>query len=207
MHIIPESQLNIDDIVTALNEGKTIVYPTETCYGLGCDAHNEEAVARLFAIKARQENKSMLVVVPDISMLFEYVVWHKRLQQIADRFWPGALTVVAQTHPDVSLPKGIVGPGNTIAFRVTSHPLASELSQRLGRPIVSTSANVASFESPYDMESVLAMYENSPHQPDIIIDAGALPHRSPSTVVKVSPQGKVDVLRQGEIIVPTKLRW
>lgn len=199
MQIIKESNLIIPDIVFALKQGKTIVYPTETCYGLGCDATNEEAVNKIFDIKQRQKNKPVLVVASEPAMMMDYVRWSETLQQLAEKYWPGALTVVVPVNGEMKLPGGVVGEDGTLAFRITDHPLASILSRELGQPLVSTSANIAAEESPYDIGAVLQMFGNAGIQPDIIIDAGELPHKSPSTVVRIS-NGDLEVLRQGEIV-------
>ncbi|HAT03665.1 MAG TPA: threonylcarbamoyl-AMP synthase [Candidatus Magasanikbacteria bacterium] len=199
MQIVKQADISIPDIVLALKAGKTLVYPTETCYGLGCDATNQVAIEHIFEIKHRQRNKPMLVVAADISLMMEYVVWDETLQKIADRYWPGPVTVVVQAQGRL-LPLGVVGEDGTLAFRITKHPLAAELSRSLDAPIVSTSANIASLESPYDISSIVSMYGGAEMQPDIIIDAGELPYESPSTVVRVK-DGRMRVLRQGEIVV------
>lgn len=200
MRVISQIDVNVSEIVEALKAGATIVYPTETCYGLGCDATNEAAVARLFAIKQRQLDKSMLLLMADTPMAREYVRWNPILNTLAGRYWPGPLTVVAALRTDVSLPAGVIGKERTAAFRVTSHPLAAALIRQLGRPLVSTSANIAAQESPYDSASVLQMFAAVSERPDIVIDAGVLVHRSPSTIVRVRGD-QLDVLRQGEIVV------
>jgi len=202
MKIIPKEQTNIGELVAALKGGATIVYPTETCYGLGCDATNEAAVSRIFDIKHRQRDKSLLVIVSDVAMIREYVVWNEVMQRLSDQYWPGPLSMVADTVPGVSLPSGIVHRDGTMAFRVTNHPIAAALSEGLGGPIVSTSANISAEESPYDIERVLATFAGRMNQPDIVIDAGPLPHQLPSTIVKVVGKNVI-VLRQGEIIVRT----
>ncbi|PLX28361.1 threonylcarbamoyl-AMP synthase [Candidatus Parcubacteria bacterium] len=200
MQLIKQDDISIPDIVSALKSGKTIIYPTETCYGLGCDALSADAVKKVFQIKKRQKDKPVLVVVSDESMITDYVVWNEELVTISEHYWPGPLTVVADAKSDMKLPQGILGSNKTLAFRVTDHPLASEISASLGHPLVSTSANISELESPYDMESVLGMFENADVQPDIIIDAGPLPHKSPSTVVRVK-DGDVKILRQGELVL------
>jgi L-threonylcarbamoyladenylate synthase len=200
MKVIIGKNVNISEIVAYLKEGRTLVYPTETCYGLGCDAGNQLAVDAVFDIKKRQRDKSMLVVAPSVSMMMEYVVWSRVLQRIADTYWPGPLSVVANVREDCELAAGVIGNDGTVAFRVSSHPVVKQLTQGLERPLVSTSANIATQESPYDILNVLGMFEGQKYKPDIIIDAGTLPHKCPSTVVKVEGE-KVVVLRQGEIVV------
>lgn len=199
MQIFQEETVDISTIVKALQAGKTIVYPTETCYGLGCDATNADAVAKIFAIKKRQANKSMLVVMPDVATAKEHVVWNEELQAIADQYWPGPVTAVAYADTSNMAPV-LVRDDGTIAFRITSHPIAQQIASKLGAPLVSTSANIASMESPYDIEQVQAMFDGQTHQPDIIIDGGTLPERAPSTIVS-TVGGALTVLRQGEVII------
>lgn len=201
MEIISLDSLSIPQIIDALKSGKTIVYPTETCYGLGCDATNFQAVQRIFDIKHRQQSKSVLVIAYDPSQLAQYIEWTPRLEQIAERYWPGPLTVVVKTKNGNKLPQGVMAEDGTIAFRITDHPLAAQLSKSLGRPMVSTSANLSSHESPYDIETVRHMFETSLPQPDIIIDAGKLPDHAPSTVIRLKKNDEFEVLRQGEVIV------
>lgn len=200
MQILLVSSISIPFLVEFLQEGKTIVYPTETCYGLGCDATNQSAVDQIFAIKKRQRDKSLLVVMPSIEMIQEYVVWTKELNRLAERYWPGPLTIVAQARPDAQLARGVLAEDGTIAFRLSSHPLAQELSAGLNKPIVSTSANIAAMDNPYDIESVRTMFDGQDAQPDIVIDAGDLPEQSPSTIVRVRDR-KIEVLRQGELVI------
>lgn len=198
MIIIPQETARISDIVSELRAGKTLVYPTETCYGLGCNALDADAVARVFAIKQRQKDKTVLVLMADEEMAMEYVVWNETLERIARMYWPGPLTVVAESKSGMSFPRGILGSRGMLAFRITGHQLASELVRALGRPLVSTSANIASEESPYDIDAVIGMFSDKIIQPDIVIDAGVLPHHNPSTIVRIQDQGVV-VLRQGEV--------
>ena len=200
MNIIKSNNLNIDEIVYSVRGGQTIVYPTETCYGLGCDATNEAAVNQIFAIKQRPLNKSLLVVGGDAGLIMDYVEWGTTLEALADKYWPGPLTIVAPLKIGIVLPLGVVGEGNTLAFRVTSHPIAAEISKLLGKLIVSTSANISDLDSPYDSAAVIAMFQETEPRPDIIIDAGELPYQSPSTIVKIL-NGKVEVLRQGKVVI------
>jgi L-threonylcarbamoyladenylate synthase len=201
MNIFEEKNISVSNIVQALQEGKTLVYPTETCYGLGCDATNADALSRVFAIKNRQKNKPVLVIFPDRHMAMQYVVWDKTLDHIADTYWPGPLTVIAKARAEVSLPLGVVAENGTLAFRISSHHLVEKITRELGKPLVSTSANIASLESPYDIAAIKNMFDKKQDKPDIVIDAGDLPHHAPSTVVAIDDVGGVTVLRQGEVVI------
>lgn len=200
MTIIKQQNLDMNKIVSALRAGEVLVYPTETVYGLGCDATNQEAVNKIFSIKKRQQEKSVLVIAADLNMMLDYIEWTPKLQELADKYWPGPLTIVAPIKFQNDLASGVIAQDNTIAFRVTDHPLAHELSEKLGRPLVSTSANIAAMSNPYEIEQVIKMFAEEIDQPDIIIDGGELSHRSPSTIVKLIGDDIV-VLRQGELII------
>ena len=212
MHVISQKNLDIDEVVEVLKSGATIVYPTETCYGLGCDATNEAAVQKIFAIKGREIGKSALMVASDIEMVKQYVEWNDIANKLAEKYWspvvrprrtkwgkPGALTMVLSMRgPSRSLAEGVISKDGTAAFRVTSHPFAHALAKVLGRPIVSTSANIAGGPNPYMIEAILEAFEKKDMKPDIVIDAGELPKRPPSTIIRIV-YDKTEVIRQVEI--------
>jgi len=202
MNILPKENLDIQSVAQALLEGQILVYPTETCYGLGCDATNQEAVDKIFAIKQRQKNKPMLVVAHDLSVMLEYVYDSPLLFELEKKYWPGPLTVVTQARGDLLLAEGVIASDGTVAFRITEHPVAAALSKELDRPIVSTSANITAHKSPYDIAEVLSVFEGQDVQPDIVIDAGSLTHELPSTIVRIK-KGTMEVLREGEIVIQT----
>jgi len=198
MEIIAEKNVAVPLLATLLRQGKTLAYPTETCYGLGCDATNTAAVGRVFEIKKRQKDKPVLVIFSSVEMAMAYVPWSPLLEKIADRYWPGPLTVVVPMAEHALLAPGVVGRDHTIAFRISGYDFVRDVVEELKAPLVSTSANIASLESPYDIEGVISMFSREAEQPDIIIDAGPLPHHNPSTIVRID-EGKIQVLRQGEV--------
>jgi L-threonylcarbamoyladenylate synthase len=201
MKTIKEKNINISDIADKIRKGKTIVYPTETCYGLGCNATDQNSVDQIFSIKKRQRDKTVLVLMSDITMAQKYVVWNKKLQDLASKYWPGALTLVAKVKPETDLAKnGVIADDNTIAFRISPHPFVQKVMKKVSKPIVSTSANISSKKSPYSIKEVKNMFKNTKNQPNILIDGGELPHESPSTILKIV-DGKQEVIRQGELII------
>jgi len=192
-----------EEAINYLKSGKVIIFPTETSYGLGCDATNQEAVDRIFKIKGRRGDKPLLVVVPTVEMAKEYLEWNDLLEEIAIKHWPGAVTVVGHT-PLIKggrggmLANGVVGQDNTVAVRVTNAEIPKYLSEQLGRPVVATSANLADTGDVYDSVELIKMYENREFQPDAIIDLGILPANPPTTIVSVVG-GELKMLRQGEV--------
>lgn len=204
MHVVTKGMCVMSELVARLYRGETIIYPTETCYGLGCDATNVEAVKRIYEIKGRPEGKSFIVIVDSLERMVPFIQITSKLKEIEAAYWPGALTVVVPAKSDNGLAPGVVGPDGTVAFRVTSHPFAKELTQVLDRPLVSTSANLVGEPNVYSAEVVIRIFEHREVQPDIIVDAGALPLTAPSTVVRLDGD-IVTVLRQGAVeIHPTQ---
>lgn len=184
-----------------LRRGKTVIFPTETSYGLGCDATNQSAVDRIFKIKGRRGDKPLLVVVPSVEMARECLEWSPLLEKLSLEHWPGALTIVGIRNQEsgiMNLAKGVVGTDGTVAIRVTGAEIPKYLSEKLGRPMVATSANIADAGDVYDSRELIKMYEGREFQPDAIIDAGVLPKNSPTTIVSVVG-GELRVLRQGVI--------
>jgi tRNA threonylcarbamoyl adenosine modification protein (Sua5/YciO/YrdC/YwlC family) len=194
MKIIPLADANVSDTAAALTAGRTIVYPTETCYGLGCDATNAAAVERLFVLKGRPKEKSFILLAPSLEAMAPYIDITPALRAIAARYWqsspPQALTVVVPAKRGVSLPQGVIAADGTIAFRVSAHPFARALAAALGRPIVSTSANKNGEQNPYAVANAV--------DADIAIDAGILPTEPPTTLVRLEGGG-ARILRQGRV--------
>lgn len=193
------SKENLIEVVEALRAGEAVVFPTETTYGLGCDATNEVAVKKIFKIKGRRSVKTFLVVVPTVEMAKEYLEWNELLQKISEKYWPGAVTVVGCAKKDFQI-DGVVAGDGTMAIRVTAYPWLNELAMQFGKPIVATSANLADGGGSYDVGGIKKVFENQEFRPDIIIDAGVLPQNPPTTIVSVV-NNELKVLRQGEVVI------
>ena len=132
----------IDEAVAILKSGGVIAFPTETFYGLGADARNESAIKKIFGIKGRDFKNPILVVIGDGRHLDTFAAEiPAAARKLMDRFWPGPLTLVFKAASSVS-PMLTAGSGK-IGIRLTSHPIAMELSKRLGGPLTATSANLS----------------------------------------------------------------
>lgn len=190
---------NLDRVVEILKNGGVIVYPTETTYGLGCDATNQEAVNKIFKIKGRDQGKPFLVVMPTIKMAKEYLEWNELLTEVSKKYWPGAVTVVGKVSKDFFI-DGVVSQNQTLAVRVTNYPWLQKLFVNFNKPIVATSANLAGIGEVYDFVKLKNIFDNCEFKPDVIIDAGVLPLNLPSTLVDVTGV-ELKILRQGEIEV------
>ena len=187
----------INEALAVLKSGGVVVFPTETAYGLAADATNVKAVKKLFAIKGRETGKSVPLIAASFAMVSQYVTLSTVLRSLARKHWPGALTVVCPIQDRV-LDKRVLAKDGTIAIRVSSNPIAQALSKGLGRPITSTSANLAGQPACYSISAFRREMSGAKIQPDFILDAGSIPRRKLSTIVK-EVNGEVVVLRQGSI--------
>jgi L-threonylcarbamoyladenylate synthase len=184
--------------VRALKAGKAVAYPTDTSYGLAVDAGNSQAIKKLYKIKGRNFNKPVHVVVPSVTYGKKIVRWNPTASKLAKKFWPGPLTLVLMLRA-----KGIglkmLSAGNiTIGLRMPKNKIAQDLAKYLGRPITATSANVSGRPDCYSADDIIGQFKNQKYHPDIIINAGKLPKRKPSTLVSVSGD-VIKILRRGPI--------
>ncbi|MBV1883451.1 MAG: Sua5/YciO/YrdC/YwlC family protein [Pseudomonadales bacterium] len=129
----------------ALNRGGVIAYPTESVYGLGCDPFNKEAVVRLLAIKQRQVEKGLIIVAANKEQLLPWISnLSPALLTCLDDSWPGPTTwVVPSNLMKQAFPYWITGDFDSVALRVSDHPIVKALCEGYGGPLVSTSANFA----------------------------------------------------------------
>jgi len=162
--------------------GGLVAFPTETVYGLGANALDPEAVERIFRAKGRPAANPVIVHVPDAEAAREVVAaWPPEAQRLADRFWPGPLTLVLPRAEDV--PDAVTAGGSTVGVRAPGHPVALALLRRAGVPIAAPSANRSSRLSPTRAEHVLRSLGG---RIDLILDAGPTPGGIESTVLDLA---------------------
>ena len=140
------------NVVCTLFLGKTILYPTDTVWGLGCDATNIDAVAKIFKLKNRVESKSLVVLVSSMEMLRTYVgtVPQKAIDIISKTKKP---TTIIYSNPK-GLAANAIALDNTIAIRIPSHDYCLEIINKLGKPIISTSANISGEPTPKSFSEI-----------------------------------------------------
>lgn len=201
MQIIQINENNLDDVieraVKILRTGGIVIYPTETCYGIGVDATNQAAVDKILKYKTKRKGKPMSVAVTGKKMAEDYVEVNEIAANIYDNYLPGPITVVSTSKGKVA--KGVESPENTLGIRIPDHIIISAIVEKLGKPVTSTSANVSYKKTPYCVSDIL---DNATQRQldliDLIIDYGELPHNPPSTVVDTT-LNSYTVVRQGEI--------
>jgi L-threonylcarbamoyladenylate synthase len=191
----------ISSCVHALKLGKVVVYPTDTCYGLAVDATNLSAIRKLYQIKERGFNRPVHVVVPSLAEAKKISVWNSHATKLAKQFLPGPLTLVLELKNPTKGLKILSAKTDTIGIRMPNNSIALDLAKFLKKPITATSANPASTSGGYDSytaDEVVAQFKNQKYKPDIIINAGRLPKRKPSTLVRVFDD-VIKIIREGPI--------
>lgn len=166
-----------------LSDGQLCAFPTETVYGLGADATNAEAVLRIYQLKGRPSYNPLIVHVPDPQSAQQLVTeWSPQANRLAQRFWPGPLSLVLPRGPHIP---DIVSAGlPTVALRVPSHPVALALLQTVRQPLAAPSANRSESLSPTTAQHVQRSLPNVP----LILDGGPCLLGIESTVVDLTTQ-------------------
>lgn len=179
-----------------LKKGGIVAFPTDTFYGLGADAANDEAVKKIYSIKERDYYKPILILMDNKDKVSKYV---KDMPQIAkkliDKFWPGPLTIIFYASPAIS--QSLLGRGNKIGIRIPNNPITLLFLKAAGCPVTATSANISGRPSPSDPEEVK---KSLGEKIDIILDAGRTTGIKESTVIDVAEQPPV-CIREGMVTI------
>ncbi|HEY1654066.1 MAG TPA: L-threonylcarbamoyladenylate synthase [Candidatus Tumulicola sp.] len=193
MPVVPATSENLDRAAARLREGGVVAFPTETVYGLGANAFDALAVARVFEIKRRPQFDPLIVHVLDEAML-ERVASEvsARARALIERFWPGPLTLVLRKRPGI--PDLVTADLPTVAVRMPAHAVARALIARAGIPLAAPSANPFGRLSPTRADRVARALGD---EVDLIIDGGAAEHGIESTIVALEPEPVL--LRPGAI--------
>lgn len=191
------SKATIARAVDLLRAGELVAMPTETVYGLGADALNPVAVARIFALKGRPTDHPLIIHLPPEAKLDDWAAdVPAAARALAAAFWPGPLTLILPRGPRV--PRAVTGGQDTVALRVPDHPLALALLRAFGRGIAAPSANRYGHISPTTAAHVRAEFGDTV---PLILDGGPCRVGIESTIVDLS-RGAPVVLRPGAITEP-----
>ncbi len=182
----------IDEAVRVLREGGVILYPTDTIWGIGCDATNEAAVARVFGIKRRSEAKSLVVLAADLDMVARYI---RQIPSIAIDLVEVNDSPMTIVYPGAQgLAPNVVAEDGSVGIRIPLNEFCVELCRRFRKPLVSTSANVSGEPAPSCFAEIdpgirAAVDWCAPRK----FEAGATGHAS--QIIKLGLRGEVEILR------------
>ena len=202
MKILALGRDNYDVIIKTASEvisaGGMVVYPSDTVYGLGVDAGNENAVKKIFDFKGRKFGKAVSIAVDSIEKAEQYVTLNKTARNFYNNFFPGPYTVISKLNLSADghkISPLLLAENRTLGVRIPNNKLIMDLVKKLGRPITATSANLAGKSPHYDIESFLnTLSEKKKNIINLIIDAGKLPRKPPSTVIDTTLES-INVIR------------
>ena len=197
------SELIRKKTLTVLKNGGIVVFPTETCYGLGVDATDQTAVDKLFLFKTRREGKPLSITVSSMEMAAKYVEINETAANLYQNYLPGPITVISKGLGQVA--KNVESEYGTLGIRIPDYPLITEIIKEYGKPMTATSANVSYIPKAYSVEAFL---KDTPQKNldliSLIIDAGELPHRETSTVVDTT-MNNLNIMRPGQMKLAEEL--
>jgi L-threonylcarbamoyladenylate synthase len=194
--ILEPTTQSLGEAVAALASGELVAFPTETVYGVGADAGNGKAVAKIFEAKGRPSFNPLIAHVLSLDEARNVGAFDERAVKLGDAFWPGALTIVVPCLEDCAVHELARAGLPTVALRVPSHPVARKLLDAFMAPIVAPSANRSGHVSPTSAQHVAADLGG---KVSIIIDGGRADVGVESTVIACLPGEPVRLLRPGGI--------
>lgn len=188
-------EVTIEQAVKALKEGKTILYPTDTVWGLGCDATNSEAVKKIYEIKQRSESKALIVLLPNLNVVANHV---QDISSSVVEILEKAERPTTIIYPKAkNLAKNLIAENGSIAIRMPNHDFCQQLLKAFGKPIVSTSANISGEPTPAFFEEIS---ENVVEQVDFVVDSKLFAKKTtekplPSNILLIKENDEILKLR------------
>lgn len=182
----------IQNCIAVLKKGGTILYPTDTIWGIGCDATNEKAVNKIYKLKKRPETKSLIILLDDAKKLQNYI---KKVPDIAWDLLDSVDTPITIIYPNAkNLPKNVVGEDHSIAIRVVKNEFCKRLISLFGKPIISSSANVSGDSSPKIFRHVSSEILN---HVDYVVNLyqDVLTEVRASRIIKIEENGEFNIIR------------
>lgn len=182
-------------IANALKEGKLVVFPTDTVYGIGTNAYDEDACEKIYEVKGRPKVKPLIVLISDMYMLKEMIDYITPAEQkLIDAFWPGPLTIKFKKKEGV-LPDVVSAGDEYLRIRLINEGLIHNIIQTAGIPIVAPSANLSGSLTGTKIENIVNELGG---KVDYILDCGDIENDTASTIVQVEEE-KVLIIREGKI--------
>ena len=184
----------LEQAISSLQHGGVIAFPTDTVYGIGASLDHPEALRRIYDLKGRSPDQPLPILIARVEMLDQLSPdVDERLADLAEQFWPGALTIVVPAADH--LPAEVKAPDNTIGVRLPNHSIPLSIAERAGGAIATTSANLSGQDSAHAASEIRDAFGSTI---DIILDGGFSPQANSSTVIRVV-DGEIVVLREGVI--------
>ena len=188
------SRKEIEEAARIIRDGGLVVFPTETVYGLGADATNASAAAKIYAAKGRPSDNPLIIHISNPEEAERYTYTNETYYRLAQKFMPGPLTVILRAKPII--PNETRASLPTVAVRCPENSIARELIKASGKPVAAPSANLSGSPSPTNASHVI---DDMNGRVDMIIDGGECGIGLESTIVKIEDNGNLTLLRPGKI--------
>lgn len=183
-----EASSLIKEAMEQMKEGKVIVFPTDTVYGILADATNKEAVEKVFNIKKRDKDKPLPLFIKDIGTTKRIAQVDRERRQILNNIWPGKTTAILKRKP-ASSKSGLklygIAP-ESVGIRIPDFKLLNLLLEKMETPLVQTSANISQQSASVSIDTIIEQFQNKTPQPDFVINAGNLPQNNPSVILDLT---------------------
>lgn len=183
----------VEKALKAIQDGGIILYPTDTIWGIGCDATNTEAIKKIFKLKQRDEAKSMIILLDTENKLESYVQEVPAIAYDLIEYAENPLTLVMPGAKNIS--PSLIAADGSVGIRVSNHQFCQQLIQRLRKPIVSTSANISGSPSPQNFSEIAQEIIDGV---DYVVDLDQhdLSKKKPSTIMRIEPDGRFEFIRR-----------
>lgn len=184
---------DIENALKILQQGGIILYPTDTIWGIGCDATNADAVERIYHLKNRKDTRSMLVLLDNPNRLHQYI---EEVPEIAWELVEVANKPLTLIYPSAkNLAYNLVAEDNSIGIRIVKDEFCRQLIQRFNKPVVSTSANISGKPAPHNFAGIEA---DIARKVDYVVKWGQddVTRRKPSGIIKLGLRGEIKIIRE-----------
>lgn len=181
----------LEKAVNIMKRGGLIIYPTETCYGIGADATNQKSIEKIYEIKGRDTSKPIPILVSDLNMIKKYGIVTMGVEKLVRKFMPGPLSIVVKKKIPISDSNH-----DSVSFRVSNNPVASLLVKLSKTPVTTTSANISEQSPIYEIKQIIEIFGG---KVDLILDCGNLLKNKPSTCIDLTDEENVKLIREGPI--------
>ena len=193
MKIISPNNEGIKEAVKKILEGEIIFIPTDTVYGIAASPYNNKAIKKIFSIKKRSMNNSLVLLCSNYKMAKKYAIFNKIANNLKKKFWPGPLTLILKKKSGLKISKKWLSKNNSIGIRIPDHDVPKKIINKCNFPIFCTSANISGKKSCRDIKDVVKNFKN---EKITIIDDGKTKFRKESTIIDVTGN-KIKILRKG----------
>ena len=195
MKIINPNTEGIKEAVKKILEGEIIFIPTDTVYGIAANPYNDKAIKKIFSIKKKSLNNSLVLLCSNYKMAKKYAIFNKIADNLKKNFWPGPLTLILKKKSNLKISKKWVSKNNSIGVRIPDHSIPKKIINKCNFPIFCTSANISGKKSCRNVNDIVKNFKN---KKITIINGGKTKFGIDSTIIDVT-KDKINILRKGYI--------